>query len=185
MTSQQPSLGTPRLMLRPFAPADGPEVKRLAGRKEIAATALRIPHPYPDGMAEEWIGTHAEAFRQGKQATFAVTHREKGHLLGAIDLTIDPEHETGELGFWIGVKYQKKGLCSEAAEAMLYFGFNQLKLHRIHAGHMARNPASGRVLQKVGMQYEGCMREHVKKSGRREDLVLYGILEKEYRKRIR
>jgi len=185
MNSAQPSLGTPRLLLRPFTLADAPEVKRMAGRKEIADTTLQIPHPYKDGMAEEWIRTHSDAFTEGRQANFAVTDRQKGHLLGAIGLTLDSESRHGDLGYWIGVKHWGNGYCTEAAEAVLYYGFTQLLLHRIFAHHMARNPASGRVMQKIGMQYEGYQREHVKKSGRFEDLVLYGILKPEYLKRIR
>jgi len=185
MNSAQPSLGTPRLLLRPFTLADAPEVKRMAGRKEIADTTLQIPHPYKDGMAEEWIRTHSDAFTEGRQADFAVTDRQKGHLLGAICLTLDPENQHGDLGYWIGVKYWGNGYCTEAAEAILYYGFTQILLHRIYANHMARNPASGRVMQKIGMQYEGYQREHLKKSGRFEDRILYGILKSEYLKRIR
>lgn len=185
MTSPQPSLGTPRLLLRPFTLADAPEVKRMAGRKEIAANALNIPHPYESGMAEDWIRTHADAFKEGTQVNFAVTDRQKSHLLGAIGLVLDSEHRKADLGYWIGMKYWGNGYCTEAAEAILYYGFNQLNLHRIHANHLARNPASGRVMQKTGMQYEGYQREHVQKMGRFEDLVLYGILKPDYLKRIR
>lgn len=52
-------LHTPRLLLRPFDLADAPAVQRLAGEKDIAANTLTVPHPYPDGAAEEWIASHA------------------------------------------------------------------------------------------------------------------------------
>jgi hypothetical protein len=55
---QQPTLETPRLVLRPFTLEDAPAVQRLAGAKEVAATMLAVPHPYEDGIAEQWISTH-------------------------------------------------------------------------------------------------------------------------------
>jgi RimJ/RimL family protein N-acetyltransferase len=63
---------------------------------------------------------------------------------------------------------------------MLSFGFNDLELHRIIARHLSRNPASGRVMQKIGMRHEGHLREHVVKWGVFEDIDIYGILGTEY-----
>ena len=81
-----------------------------------------------------------------------------------------------ELGYWIGKPYWGQGYCTEAARATLDFGFEQLGLNRIFAHHFARNPASGRVMQKIGMTREGRLRQHVKKWDAFEDLELYGIL---------
>jgi RimJ/RimL family protein N-acetyltransferase len=60
------------------------------------------------------------------------------------------------------------------------YGFETLALHRIHAYHMTRNPASGRVMQKIGMRYEGCLRQHICKWGVFEDAAVYGILKSEF-----
>ncbi|WP_071592913.1 GNAT family N-acetyltransferase [Pleurocapsa sp. PCC 7319] len=60
------------------------------------------------------------------------------------------------------------------------YGFESLKLHRIYASHLTRNPASGRVMQKVGMTYEGCLRQHTKHWGIYEDRAIYGILATEW-----
>ena len=86
------------------------------------------------------------------------------------------EFNQAELGYWIGKPYWNKCYASEAAKAILRFGFKELNLHRIHAHHLSRNPASGKVLQKIGMQHEGCLRHHIRKWGKFEDMEMYGIL---------
>jgi RimJ/RimL family protein N-acetyltransferase len=112
---------------------------------------------------------------------FAITHREKGFLIGGIGLNnINKEHENAELGYWIGKPYWGKGYCTEAARTVLKYGFEVMRLNRIHANHYTRNPASGRVMQKIGMKHEGHLRQHVKKWGKFEDSEVYGILRSEY-----
>jgi ribosomal-protein-alanine N-acetyltransferase len=63
---------------------------------------------------------------------------------------------------------------------VLQYGFSVLGLHRIHASHLTRNPASGRVMQKLGMVHEGCARQHVRRWDEFEDLELHGILAEEW-----
>jgi len=177
------TLVTPRLVLRPMTLEDAPHVQRLAGAREVASTTLNIPHPYEDGVAEKWIAKQAPAFAEGREATFAIVRREGVLFMGGIGLRIEPEHFRAELGYWIGVPYWGQGFATEAGEAVLRYGFEELGLHRIHASHYRRNAASGRVLQKIGMQYEGCRRGHVRKWGEFEDLEDYAILSSEWRMR--
>ncbi len=141
---------------------------------------LRIPHPYSDGLAEQWIRTHPETFANGDGATWALTLRDTSELIGAIGLEIDRQNAHAEMGYWLGVPYWNQGYTTEAAAAVLEYGFTVLDLHRIHASHFTRNPASGRVMQKIGMQYEGCRREHVRKGDGWEDIAVYGILRHEW-----
>lgn len=178
--SEQPILHTERLTLRPLAPEDAPAVRRLAGAPEVAATTLTVPHPYEEGMAEEWISTHRPGWERGEQAVFAIVLRETGELVGAIGLAIAPAHGRAELGYWVGVPFWGGGYCTEAARALVDFGFAELGLNRVHAHHFTRNPASGRVMQKIGMRYEGCLRQHVRKGEGFEDLEAYGILREDF-----
>lgn len=178
--AERPVLETERLILRPFTLADAPEVQRLAGAWEIADTTLNIPHPYRDGMAEEWIGRHQERFDRGELASFAIVLRDEGRLIGAIGLAISERFDRGEMGYWIGVPYWNQGYCTEAARAVLEYGFSVRGLNRIQATHLTRNPASGRVMQKIGMSHEGRLRQHVRKWDRFEDLECYAILRSEY-----
>ncbi|MDH4046190.1 MAG: GNAT family N-acetyltransferase [Gemmatimonadota bacterium] len=171
-----PTLETERLVLRPFRPGDAAEVQRLAGEREIAAGTLTVPHPYPDGAAEEWIATHAANWAERKVLTLAVTTPGDDTLVGAVGLMLTMADRRAELGYWIGIPWWNLGYATEASRAIIDFGFASLGLHRIMAQHMARNPGSGRVMQKLGMQQEGILRQHTLKWGVFEDLVVYAVL---------
>jgi len=176
-----PQLQTQRLVLRELTRKDAPEVRRLAGAREIARMTLLIPHPYEVGMAEEWIASLRPSYEAGEHVTFAVVLREGGELVGSIGINLNARDNNGELGFWIGKPYWGRGYCTEAAGAMVRFGFEILGLHRVHSNHFGSNPASGRVMQKIGMVCEGTRREHYKKWGVYEDRVEYGLLAREWR----
>lgn len=175
-----PILKSDRLLLRPFLPTDASNVQQLAGNRAIADTTLNVPHPYEDGMAEAWISSHQPKAEAGELAAFAITTKAEDELVGAISLRIDRPFARAELGYWIGEPYWGRGYCAEAATRIVQYGFTELELHRVHAAYFARNPASGRVLEKIGMSEEGTARQHIMKWGKFEDLVLYGLLHSEW-----
>ncbi|HEX6643101.1 MAG TPA: GNAT family N-acetyltransferase [Gemmatimonadales bacterium] len=174
------TLRTERLLLRPFAPDDADAVTALVSAREIAATTVSIPHPYDRSMAEAWIAGHPAARARGELHTFAVTIATDGELVGAVGLAVNQGNLRAELGYWTGVPWWGRGYGTEAAAAILRFGFETLGLHRIFAHHMTRNPASGRIMQKIGMRHEGTLRGHVLKWGVHEDLELYGIVREDF-----
>ena len=179
-----PTLTTPRLILRPFELSDALDVQHLAGDWAIADTTLNVPYPYLDGMAETWIHTHVEAARKAHSVTLAITCQSDNALLGAISLMSISKRHQAELGYWVGKPYWGKGTCTEAAQAVLAYAFNELDLIRVYARYLARNPASGRVMQKLHMQYEGTLRQHAKKWEQYEDYVFCGLLKNEWRSTI-
>lgn len=179
-SSDQIELLTERLLLRSPRADDATDIERLAGEREIAANTATIPHPYPEGAAAEWIALQAQRQRAGEHVTFAMVERESGRLVGAIGLRLVQAHRRAELGYWIGKPYWGRGYATEAARAVLRYGFETLGLNRIHAAHFTRNPASGRVMQKIGMTHEGRLRQHYDKWGVLEDIEFYGILSGEY-----
>lgn len=175
----QPTLQSTRLLLRPLCLQDAPVVQALAGATAIADTTLRIPHPYPDGAAESWINTLTPEWESGGGVTFAITDREMECLVGVVGLTISPSAATAELGYWIGLQYWNRGYASEAAQTLVDWGMETLQLNRIVARHFIRNPASGRVLQKLGMTREDGVNTSIEKNGRREELLQYFLLASE------
>jgi ribosomal-protein-alanine N-acetyltransferase len=173
---EQPALETPRLTLRPFRPDDAPAVQELAAAFEVADTTLNIPHPYPAGAAEAWIATHPAQWEDGTLAVFAIVARDMSSLVGAIGLVIAPQHACAELGYWIGKPYWGRGFATEAGRAVLHFAFGPLALHRIEGRHFTRNAPSGRVMRKLGMEFECVQRQSVRKHGRYEDVARYAVL---------
>jgi RimJ/RimL family protein N-acetyltransferase len=184
MTAPQ-ELRTARLLLRSFTPEDVSDLVRLAGAREIAATTANIPHPYTTEDAVNFVAHAREEMDAGRSVTFAVTLLSSavssGELCGAVGLAIAPQHHRAELGYWIGLPYWGRGFATEAAAAVVAYGFDTRGLHRIYAHHYAENLASGRVLEKIGMRHEGHLRQHIQKWGRFVDLENYGILAVEFR----
>jgi RimJ/RimL family protein N-acetyltransferase len=177
----QPELTTRRLVIRPFLITDADAVSTLAGDEAVARNTLNIPHPYEREHAEDWIAGHRGQYDRREAVTYAVTRREDGALVGAVGLILDTENDSAELGYWIGREHWGRGFATEAARAVVAWAFESLALHRIHASHFPRNPASGRVLEKLGMTHEGRLREHVKKWGEYLDLERFGVLRSEFR----
>lgn len=148
---EQPVLATERLRLRPYKAEDAARVQLLAGDANIAEMTRTIPHPYPDGVAEEWIAFEANNWNQGLGATFAVTLRNKDETIGTVGIFNRTENEA-EIGYWIGVPYQGEGYCTEAVEALVGFGIYELGITRFYAKHLKSNPASGKVLRNAGFR---------------------------------
>lgn len=174
--SVHPTLETERLRLRPYREADSDELIPLINRKEVAATTLRIAHPY----TEQDAGRFLAMAQDPDKIWLAVTLRDDGRQIGGIGLRVDMEHQHAELGYWLGVSYWGHGYATEASRQMLRYGFKTLGLHRIFASHFAHNPASGRILRKIGMRYEGCQRQHLRKWNQFVDSELYGLLRDEW-----
>ena len=140
-------------------------------------TTQTIPHPYEDGMAEEWIASHGPGWEAGKFLTLITSERDG--LVGAVSLHNNAAHRRGELGFWVGLPFWNRGYATEASGALLDFGFNELDLNRIQARHMTRNPSSGRVMEKLGMKPEGIQRQDTLLRGTFEDIAMHAILRSE------
>jgi RimJ/RimL family protein N-acetyltransferase len=172
-----PVLRTARLVLSAFTPADVSQLVPLANHREIAATTLAIPHPYTEDDARRFLALVELEHRNGSALTLAIRLAAGQPLVGAIGLKdIDDVHAQAELGYWVGVEWWGRGIATEAARAVLAYAFDCRGLNRVAAHYMVRNPASGVVLERVGMRREGVLRQRVLKEGRFEDVVLYAIL---------
>ncbi|MEX0740600.1 MAG: GNAT family N-acetyltransferase [Pseudohongiella sp.] len=148
---EQPSLATERLLLRPFQATDAAQVQLLAGNPNVANMTTNIPYPYVEGEAENWIAGHADEWQRGSAAIFAICLRSNAELIGAAGL-MTIHNGDAELGYWIGEPHWDNGYASEAVDTLIGFGITSCELTRIHAHHLSRNPASGKVLRKAGLK---------------------------------
>ena len=172
---KSPTLRTERLLLRAYERSDVPALLPLIGAREVAATTLRIPHPYKEEDAEVLFTPSEENVR------LAVTLQAEQRLIGGIGLRLDSPHNRAELGYWIGFPYWGRGYATEAAQAVVRYGFEILNLHRIYAEHFGNNPSSGRVLRKLGMKPEGYLPQHILKWGEYLDVAVYGMLRTDFK----
>src|SRR5699024_2540943 len=101
-------------------------------------------------------------------------------LIGTMTIRVDKSHNKGELAYWIGKDYWGNGFATEASKRMLEFSFNELNLNRIWAPVMNKNKGSGKVMQKVGLRYEGTLKQEILRWDKYEDIDVYGLLKKDY-----
>ncbi len=172
------SLQTARLLLRPYKSFDIKALVALIGAREVAATTLRIPHPYTEDDARAMLRQFA---KNETPSRFGIFLRETDELCGGIGLNLELEHDRAELGYWIGVPYWGKGIATEAALEVVRYGFEELGLHRIFATCYVGNTASQKILEKLGMKYEGRSVHHVKKWGEYKDVDNYGLLASDWK----
>jgi RimJ/RimL family protein N-acetyltransferase len=184
MSPLQPTLDTGRLHLRLLRLADAPDIQRLASSREVASSTGMIPHPYPEGAAAEFINLTLDGFERERAAVFGIVVRNEDCFIGCCGLHPEDDHGRAELGYWVGVPWWNRGYATEAAAAVVGWGFRERGIHRIFAGCFARNPASARVLEKAGFTFEGRSREHFRKWEVYEDILHYGLLRSEWEKAL-
>lgn len=171
----QPVIDTRRLRLRPYTLADVDELLPLLNHPSIAA-ATPLPYPYPRSRAAPWIRSNGKGWREGTGTAWAITIKRSGRIVGTMGIKLQLPHRRGEIGYWMGVRDRGKGYTSEAAIAVVRFGFEALGLNRIEAHHLGFNRASGAVLRKAGMRREGRKREYLLRGGVPHDIIEYAIL---------
>ena len=174
-----PILKTERLLLRQLSFSDSEALYSLASSREIAEGTY-IPHPYDKEMAEEFIFHQAKDFENGQMTNFGIFLQNDDILIGSIGLTFDDKIDEAELGYWIGVPYWGNGYCTEAAKEVVRYGFIVLKLNMIYAFHFSGNDASGKVLKKVGMNYQGTRHQEFEHMGKLKDIEIYNLVNKDY-----
>lgn len=160
-----PKLDSDRLILNQTKPSDIPEIVVYAGNLKIVENTRTMPHPYYEEDAIAWINMANLGFKAKNNFIFAIRLKKTQALIGGIGLTLDIENNRAELGYWLAEKFWNKGFTTEAVQAILKFGFEQLKLNKIVAVYLTTNQASGKVMIKNGMIKEGEFKDHDVKRG--------------------
>lgn len=174
---------TERLVLRRYRHDDLPDLLSLASRPEVAKVLSgRLPATEEGVRSYIDLQNSYQPFEQDKVFELAVEQEEDGRVIGLVGL-IRRDYRQGEIGWALAAEYRGQGYATEAARALMDYGFTRLDLHRIHADTNSDNRASRRVMERLGMIQEAQLREAVYVEGNWLDRCIYGRLVDEWRER--
>lgn len=142
-----------RFLMRPPRAKDARQIACCMNDKDMARNLARLPHPYAPKDALTWIEYADKAREQGNEYAFVITHAEAG-VIGSAGFN-RTDGEAWEIGYWVDKAVQGKGVATEAALALMQWGHKKFGVTKFVAGHFQDNPASGRVLEKLGFKRVG------------------------------
>jgi RimJ/RimL family protein N-acetyltransferase len=178
------AIRTKRLLLRDLKEADWQAVHEYASDPEIVRYMDWGPNTAEEtkGFIQRALAGQKE--RPHRNYSLAIVLKAGDKLIGSCGICVsNPENKEGWIGYCLSRHFWRKGYATETATALVDFGFDKLKLHRVFATCGPENMASAHVLEKVGMKREGRLREHKWAKGRWRDSLLYSILEQEWKQR--
>ena len=160
--------------LRPLEEGDEESLALRINNEKISRNAFLIPHPYTLDDAKARV---AKCLADPECTHFAIV--DESGVIGGIGLKRaepgfqDVQKHVAEIGYWLAEEYWGRGIATEAVMALTRWGFEELSLRRIFAAVFARNPASTRVLEKAGYEFEGRERARYFRDGQFIDGLLY------------
>ncbi|MGB3126365.1 MAG: GNAT family protein [Pseudomonas sp.] len=184
MPTALPRLSTSRLLLRALESDQAEALFTLANGPKIADNTANIPSPYTLETAQTFIASVAEKYRAGELLNLGMHLRESAELVGIVSLRLNARHHYGHLGGWVAAHARNQGYAAEAASAIMDFGFTELGLQRVGSQCFGRNKESARVMEKIGLRFEGCMRQAFLKNGVYEDLLGFATVREDWERRL-
>ena len=175
-----PDLSTERLLLRKIRLNDAPDMFEYSKDPEVTKYLLWDPHPNVE-HTRNYIDYLQDRYRDGKYYDWAVILKSSGKMIGTCGFSsILPEHRSAEVGYVLNPAFRGQGIAGEALSAVLDFAFRKMALNRVEAKCVADNASSERVMQKVGMTFEGVARSALLVKGEFRNIKIYSMLRSEY-----
>lgn len=172
---------TERLFIREYRRSDLDEFIRVTSQPEIYATTYGIPKNYTKRYAKRWFRYIRQNINNRQAYEFGMFLKENGRYLGNVGLiNISSMHNHADISYYIDRNFRNMGFTTEAAGEMLRLGFEYFGFEKISGLCMTINPTSRRVMEKIGMKYEGTMRHELLKDGAYYDIDRLSLLRKEY-----
>ena len=173
---------TDRLRLRPFSRGDVDAVFSYRSRPDVAEFLFDYPMTHEECAEAVRVRVGQIAFSgEGDKILLAVERKDDGRLVGEVSLIWrSVADQQAEIGYILHPDVHGRGFASEAAKALLSFGFEVVGLHRIYARCDARNLASAKVMKRLGMIEEAHFREHSQVKGRWDEELICAILDREW-----
>lgn len=175
-----PTLETKRLILRKVRMDDAKDMFHYGSHRDVSLYTTWDRHETLEDT-KEFIQFVLHQYEHKKLAPWGIEYKENGTFIGTIDFGgWEPYHKTAEIGYVISQDYWGQGLTTEAAREVISFGFHHMDLVRIQARCFIENEASARVMEKLGMTFEGVLRKCWYLKGKHQDLKMYSILREEF-----
>lgn len=180
-----PVIETERLILRKMKADDASDMYEYARDPEV--TRFLTWNPHPDARyTRDYLEYLGSRYRVGDFFDWAITLRENGKMIGTCGFTsFDFANNAGEVGYVLNPRYRGQGIVPEALRAVMNFGFDTLKLHRTEAKFIEGNDASLRVMEKVGMKFEGIRRGGMLIKGEYRNIGVCAVLRDEFYAKLR
>lgn len=176
---------TNRLVIRDFTIKDAKYLMENANDKSVWHFTANVPSPYRLKDAKWFINKCVKQSKKKPRESYAlgIELKKEKRIIGCIGIfKVDRINKKAGIGYWIGKKYRKQGLTSEAERAMLNFAFNKLKLNKIYGDAIVENNISNKLFKKFGFRKIGVKREDIIKKGRKKDCYAWELLKKGYKK---
>lgn len=168
--SQNKTLYTKRLKLRPFSMDDRKDVFEFAGDEEATKYVTWETHKSIDQSINSILNYYSRA------GIYAIELRKIKKCIGCVEIRIDAQNDKASFGYILNRDYWNNGYMTEVLNEILRLSFEDLKLNRVEGEHYVGNDASGKVMQKCRMVHEGRARQEVKVKGTYYDVDHYSIL---------
>ena len=172
---------TKRLVLRRYTQDDAQDVLAFASQPSVAKVTCDNLEATDAGVRTYIdVQNSYQPFERDKVFDLAVERKEGGRVIGLVTL-ICRDHKKGQIGWALGAEHRGQGYATEAAAALMAYGFASLGLHRVEADTSSANADSWRVMERLGMRREAELRETVCEDGKWLDTYVYGMLSDEWR----
>ncbi|UCC78535.1 MAG: GNAT family N-acetyltransferase [Candidatus Zixiibacteriota bacterium] len=170
---------TDRLVLRRFTYDDTQDILEFVSHPSVARIVKEIEATEVGVKKYIHKKESYKLFEKDKCFDLAIERSEDCKVIGMLTL-IRKNHMQGQIGWSLGVEYRGLGYATEAAKALIEYGFSILGLHRIYADTTSENSASWRVMERLGMRKEACLKEAEFRDGKWLDFLTYGVLASEW-----
>jgi Acetyltransferases, including N-acetylases of ribosomal proteins len=172
-----PFLETNRLILRKLTLKDDQDLFEYASDDNVTRYLSWDTHKTIEDSRSFILFTLGR-YERDEAGDWGIIYRETGKLIGTIGFSwYDFKNRRAEIGYVLAKNFWGQGIMPEAARQIVKFGFEEMGLNRIECCHFLPNEKSGRVMQKIGMSYEGIARERIFAKGKYWDVKQYAILE--------
>jgi len=173
-----------RINLRSLKISDAKSIYKYVKHKDVLRY-VTLPQPYRFKHATDWIRKTQKDIRNKKTYELGIELKETGEIIGAMGLVnLDMKNKNAETGCWVGKPYWRKGIAEEAKNILLDFAFGKLKLVRVYAKIINVNKASTALVRRSGFTYEGTARKAIFRNNKWYDVLNYGLLKEEFKKKI-